>query len=121
MLHSQKNTVFSSAAHRASVIIENVRTIFETLDTQLLGALCNVNTEGKHDVRKKYPKWLWRKKSLLTRSIVIKLPVKPFLEHDRRHVVRLLRLYGECNQNKVAHKNKSCIPSIFICIFILSV
>ena len=30
-----------------SVIIKNVRTSFETLDTRLLGALCDANTEGK--------------------------------------------------------------------------
>ena len=57
---SVKNTIFSSAVHRASDI-KNLRTIFETLDTRLLNALCEVNTEGKHDVRQKYSKWLWRK------------------------------------------------------------
>ena len=49
MLHLLKNTIFSSAVHRASDIIESVRTIFETLDTQLLDTLCDVNTVGKHD------------------------------------------------------------------------
>ena len=43
------NTIFSSAVHRASDIIKSVRTIFETLDTQLLDTLCDVNTVGKHD------------------------------------------------------------------------
>ena len=60
MLHLQKNTIFSSAVHHASDI-KNVRAIFETLETPLLDALCDVNTEGKHDVRQKYSKWLWRK------------------------------------------------------------
>ena len=63
------------AEEAASDIIKNVRTIFETLDTRLLDALCDVNTEGKHDVKQKHSKWLWRKKSWLTRSIAIKLPV----------------------------------------------
>ena len=42
-----KNTTFSTAVHRASDIIKIVRTIFETTDTRLLDALCDVNTEGK--------------------------------------------------------------------------
>ena len=64
-----------SAAHRASVIIKNVRTSFKTSDTQLLDALCDANVEGKHDVRQRCSKLLWRKKSWLTQSTVIKLPV----------------------------------------------
>ena len=47
MLRVVKNTTFSTAVHRASDIIKNVRTIFETSDTQLLDALCDVNTEEK--------------------------------------------------------------------------
>ena len=43
---------------------------FETSDTWLLEVMCGVNTEGKM----MYSKWIWRKKSRLTRSIVIKLP-----------------------------------------------
>ena len=38
--------------------------------------MCDINIEGKTDVRQKYSKWTWRKKSRLTGSIVIKLPVK---------------------------------------------
>ena len=68
--------MFSSAVHH---IIKNVRTIFETLDTRLLYALCDVNNEGKHDVRQKYSQpglaMALEKKSRFTRSIVIKLPV----------------------------------------------
>ena len=41
-----KSTIFLSATHRASDIIKNVRKIFETLDTRLLDALCDVITEG---------------------------------------------------------------------------
>ena len=40
MLRLLKNKMFSSAVYR---IIKNVKTIFETLDTRLLEALCNVN------------------------------------------------------------------------------
>ena len=40
---------------------KNVTTIFETSDTQLLDKLCDINTEGKNDVRKTYSKWCWRK------------------------------------------------------------
>ena len=36
-----------AAIHRTSDIIKNVRTIFETSDTRLLDALCDVNNEGK--------------------------------------------------------------------------
>ena len=54
-------TIFSTAVHRTSDIIENVRTIFETSDNRLLDELCNVNTEEKNAVRKKSSKWLWRK------------------------------------------------------------
>ena len=46
MLRLVKNTTFSIAFHRTSDIIKNV-TIFEILNTQLLHALCDVNTEGK--------------------------------------------------------------------------
>ena len=61
MLRLLKNTIFSSAVHCASDIIKNVTASFETLDTRLLDALCDVNTEGEHDVRQKYSKSLWRK------------------------------------------------------------
>ena len=40
MLRLLKNAIFSSAIHRDSDIIKNVRTIFETLDTRLLDAIC---------------------------------------------------------------------------------
>ena len=46
MLRLLKNTMFLSSVHRASVIMRNVRTIVETLDTRLLDAMCDVNTEG---------------------------------------------------------------------------
>ena len=36
----------------------SVRTIFETLDTRLLDTMCDVNTEGKHNVRRKHSKCL---------------------------------------------------------------
>ena len=52
-----KNTTFSTAVDRASDIIKNLRTIFETSDTRLLDAFCDVNTDEKNDVSK----WLWRK------------------------------------------------------------
>ena len=61
MLRLLKNTTFSTVVHRASDIIKNVRTKFETSDTRLLDALCDVNIEGRNDVRQKYSKWLWRK------------------------------------------------------------
>ena len=39
--------------------------------------MCDVNTEGKHDVRQNEGlEMILEKKSRLTRSIVIKLPVK---------------------------------------------
>ena len=65
--------------HQSPTIIwklgfKNVRRSFETLDTWLLDALCEVNIVGKHGVRERYSKWLWRKNSQLTRSIVIRLP-----------------------------------------------
>ena len=47
MLRLLKNMTFSTAVHRPSDIIKNVRTTFETSDTRLLDALCEVNTEGK--------------------------------------------------------------------------
>ena len=47
MLRLLQNTTFSTAVHRTCGIIKNVRTIFETLDTQPLDALCDVNAEGK--------------------------------------------------------------------------
>ena len=64
MLGLLKNTTFSTAVHRASAIIKDVRTKFETSDSRLLDALCDVNTEQRNDVRQKYSKWLWRKKIL---------------------------------------------------------
>ena len=45
MLRLLKNTTFSTAIDRTSDSIKNVRTIFETSDTRLLDALCDVNTE----------------------------------------------------------------------------
>ena len=47
MLPLLKNTTFSTAVDRASDIIKNLRTIFETSDTQMLDALCDVNTDEK--------------------------------------------------------------------------
>ena len=47
MLRLLKNKTFSTASRRPSHIIQNVRIIFETLDTRLMEALCDVNTEGK--------------------------------------------------------------------------
>ena len=57
MLPLLKNTTFSTAVDHTSDIIKNLRTIFETSDTRLLDALCDVNTDEKNDVLK----WLWRK------------------------------------------------------------
>ena len=51
----------SAAIRRASDIIKDVRTKFETSDIRLLDSLCDVNTERRNDVRQKYSKWLWRK------------------------------------------------------------
>ena len=47
MLRLLKNKKFSTAVERASDIIKNGRMIFETSDTRLLDALCDVNTEEK--------------------------------------------------------------------------
>ena len=47
MLHLLKNTTFSTAIHRVSDIMQNVRIIFETIDTRPLEVLCDVKTEGK--------------------------------------------------------------------------
>ena len=47
MLRLLKNTTFSTAVDSASDIIENFPTIFETSDTRLLDALCEVNTDEK--------------------------------------------------------------------------
>ena len=52
MLGLLKNTTFSAAVHRASDIIKDVRTKFETSDTPLLDALCDANIERGNDVRK---------------------------------------------------------------------
>ena len=57
MLRLLKNTTFLTAVDRASDIIKNLRTIFETSDTRMLDASCDVNTDEKNDVSK----WLWRK------------------------------------------------------------
>ena len=45
MLGLLKNTTFSTAVHRASDIMKDVRTKFETSDIQMLDSLCDVNTE----------------------------------------------------------------------------
>ena len=78
MIRLLKNTTCSTAIHRASDIIRNVRTIFETLDTRLLDALCDVNTEGNKDfwgftssVKNDVLEMALEKKCRLTRSIVI--------------------------------------------------
>ena len=47
MLGLLKNTTFSTAVHCASNIIKDVRTKFESSDTRLLDALCDVNTERR--------------------------------------------------------------------------
>ena len=47
MLRLLKNTTFSTAVHRSFDIMKNVKAIFETSDTRLLDALCDVNTWGK--------------------------------------------------------------------------
>ena len=56
MLCLLKNSTFSTAVQGASDIIKDVRTKFETLDTPLLDAMCDVNTEQRDDVRQKYSK-----------------------------------------------------------------
>ena len=58
MLGLLKNTTCSTAFHRASDIIKDVRIKFETSDTPLSDALCDINTEQRNDVRQKYLKWL---------------------------------------------------------------
>ena len=78
MLRLPEYTVFSFAVHRPSDIIKTLEQLLKLLDTRLLEELCDVNTEGIHDVKQKYSKQLWRKKSRLTRSIVIRLPVISF-------------------------------------------
>ena len=75
MLSLLKNTTFSTAVHWA-YDIKDVRTKFATSDTRLLDTLCDVNIERRIDVRQKYSKLTWSKKLRLTRSIVIKLPVR---------------------------------------------
>ena len=45
MLDLLKNRTFSAAVHRISDIKKNLRTKFETSDTRLLDALCDLNTE----------------------------------------------------------------------------
>ena len=70
------NTI--SAVHRASVIIKKKReNKFRNFSTRHLTAGRSVWRKhwGKTWCRQRYSKWLWRKKSRLTRSIVIKLPV----------------------------------------------
>ena len=47
MLRLLKNTTFSTAVDRTSDIIKNLRPIFETSDTRLLDALCDVNPDEK--------------------------------------------------------------------------
>ena len=72
-----KIQVYNSIVKIKHSILKFVPSIFkiETSDIGLLDSLCDVNTERKNGVRQKYLKWLWRKKSHLTWSIVIKLPV----------------------------------------------
>ena len=50
-LITMKDTTFSTAIDRVFDIMQSVRIIFETSDTRLLKALCDVKTEGKNDVR----------------------------------------------------------------------
>ena len=45
MLGSLKNRTFSTAVHRTSDIIKDVRTKFETSDIRLLDAMCDLNSE----------------------------------------------------------------------------
>ena len=47
MLRLLNSTTFSTAFHRVSDIIENVRTTFDISDTRLLDALCDAKTEEK--------------------------------------------------------------------------
>ena len=78
MLRLLNNTIF----YRASDIIRNVGTSFEILDTRLLVALCDVNTERNMMSDRGTRNGSGEKKSRLTRSIVIKLPVS-MLENIR--------------------------------------
>ena len=75
MLCLLKNTTFSTAIHRTSDIIKDGRTKFETSDTPLLDALCDANTERRNYVKQVFEMAL-EKKSRLTLSIVIKLPLR---------------------------------------------
>ena len=111
MLRLLKNTIFSSAVHRASDMIKNVRTIFETSDAQLLDALCDVNTEGNRDVRQKYTKWLWRKKFGLTRSIVIKLPVRSLINRysDQEYFKRWYECMCMCHRASSTFQISFCV------------
>ena len=61
MLHLPKISTFSTAIDHIPDIIQDVRIIFETSDTQLFEALCDIKAERKNDVRQKHSKWLWRK------------------------------------------------------------
>ena len=72
MLSLLKNTTFLTAVHRASDIIKNVRTNFETSDTQLL----DKKHQRKNLCRTEGLEITLEKKSRSTRNIVIKLPVK---------------------------------------------
>ena len=49
--------------------LKNVRIIFETSDTRLLEALCDVRPDGNNDFRQKYSIWLWRKNLVWLRPL----------------------------------------------------
>ena len=68
MLHLLKISTFSTAIHHIPDIIQNVRIIFETLDTQLLEALCDVKTERKKLCQTEMLEMALEKKSNLARA-----------------------------------------------------
>ena len=64
--------------NRASDIIKNVRTIFETLDTRLSDPLSDEKTLKENICQTEVLDMALEKKSRLTRSIEIELTVKQF-------------------------------------------
>ena len=63
----RKNTTFSTAFHRVSDVIKNVRITFEISDTRLLNALCDGKTGENNDVLEV----ALEKRSRLTRYLCI--------------------------------------------------
>ena len=94
MLRLLKNTTFSTALHRVSDIIENLRTVFENSDTRLSDALCDVNTEGKL-CQTEVLEMAQDKKSSSTPSIVIKLPI------SRNDNMYFFGFYPKVNRRKL--------------------